>query len=263
MKYILLTVLLLSIISPGLSHAQGKHARKLVWADEFSNNGLPDSTKWNYDVGGNGWGNRERQYYTDADSGNVYVKNGKLYITARKQQSGNNDYTAARMVTKGKGDWLYGYIEVRAILPKGRGLWPAIWMLPTDWKYGSWPLSGEIDIMEHVGFTPDSIYGSIHTKNFENSIGTPFTRGISVKQPYTRFHTYAIEWNKDAIVFLIDDKKYAVFKNTGKGFGDWPFNERFHLLLNIAVGGEWGGLQGIDESIFPQSMVVDYVRVYQ
>lgn len=236
---------------------------KLAWSDEFNYTGLPDSTKWSYDVGGNGWGNRELEYYTKADTANAVVRNGHLYLTARKEQKANNGYTSARLVTKTKGDWLYGRIEVRAILPAGRGLWPAIWMLSTDWKYGGWPASGEVDIMENVGYMPDSIFGSVHTKSFNHVIHTQVTKGLYLKDPYTAFHVYAIEWDAQEIRFFVDGNVYSTFHNTGKGFAEWPFDQRFHLLLNIAVGGGWGGKQGVDDSIFPRAMVVDYVRVYQ
>jgi len=257
-------VLLFFVLCTPVSRAQPNPSKwKLVWSDEFGNHGLPDSSKWGYDVGGHGWGNNELQFYTKADSGNVLVKDGALYITARKLQQGERNYTSARLVTKGKGDWLYGRLEVRAKLPAGRGLWPAIWMLPSDWKYGGWPASGEIDIMEHVGYNPDTVFASTHTKKFNHMIGTQTTRGILIPQPYDQFHTYSIEWSAAKIDFFLDDTLYLTFKNTGKGSEEWPFDQKFHLLLNLAVGGNWGGAKGLDESVFPKSMVVDYVRVYQ
>ena len=238
--------------------------RKLIWSDEFNYSGLPDATKWSYDIGdADGWGNNELEYYTNADTSNAVVRNGYLYITARKQKRETRDYTSARLISKGKGDWLYGRIEVKAKLPEGRGLWPAIWMLSTDWKYGGWPESGEIDIMENVGYNPDSVFASTHTKKFNHILGTQTTKGIAAKNLYTDFHVYAIVWDEKQIDFYIDSTKYLTFKNTGKGWEEWPFDKRFHLLLNIAVGGNWGGKHGIDDGIFPQSMLVDYVRVYQ
>jgi beta-glucanase (GH16 family) len=240
------------------TNAQAQY--KLVWSDEFSYSGLPDSSKWSYDVGGNGWGNRELETYTGADTNNAIVRNGYLFITARKEKNG---YTSARLVTKGKGDWLYGRIEVRAELPAGRGLWPAIWMLPTDWKYGGWPASGEIDIMENVGFKPDSIFGSVHTKSFNHVIHTQKTKGLFLSDPYTGFHVYSIEWNAKSVRFFVDGSPYLSFENTGRGFAEWPFDQRFHLLLNVAIGGGWGGQKGVDDSIFPRAMIVDYVRIYQ
>jgi beta-glucanase (GH16 family) len=236
---------------------------KLIWSDEFNYNGLPDSSKWSFDVGGKGWGNKELQYYTNADTNNAVVHNGILQIIARKINKENNSYTSARLVTKYKGDWLNGKIEIRAKLPAGRGLWPAIWMLPTDSEYGGWPKSGEIDIMENVGFKPDSIFCSIHTQSFNHVIGTQKTRGIKIINPYTSFHLYALEWNQQKIDFLLDNKVVFSYFNSGKGYKEWPFDKKFQLLLNIAVGGNWGGKHGVDESIFPAKMLVDYVRVYQ
>jgi len=259
MRTLALTTVILGLCV--VTNAQAQY--KLVWSDEFSYTGLPDSSKWSYDVGGNGWGNNELEFYTKNDTSNAVARNGFLYLTTRKQQQGNRNYTSARLVTKGKADWLYGRIEIRAQLPAGRGLWPAIWMLPTDWKYGGWPASGEIDIMENVGFMPDSVFGSIHTKSFNHVIHTQKTKGLFLKDLATAFHIYAIEWDPKEIRFFVDGNPYTSFQNTGKGFAEWPFDQRFHLLLNIAVGGGWGGQKGVDDSIFPRSMIVDYVRVYQ
>jgi beta-glucanase (GH16 family)/glycerophosphoryl diester phosphodiesterase len=241
---------------------------KLVWSDEFNKPGLPDSSKWSYDAGTGcpdvcGWGNNELQYYTVADTANAIVRNGKLIISALKKKIGTNNYTSARLVSKNKGDWKYGRIEVKAKLPAGRGMWPAIWMLPTGWEYGGWPSSGEIDIMENVGFNPDTVFSSVHTKSFNHGIGTQKTKGLFVKEANTSFHLYAIEWNKDRIDFFINNNQFFSFANTGKGFAEWPFDKSFHLLLNIAVGGNWGGMKGIDETISSASMEVDFVRVYQ
>ena len=238
---------------------------ELVWNDEFEYEGLPDPDKWGYDTEGNvtGWGNNEEQYYTEARLENARVSEGVLTITARKEEYEGFEYTSARLRTKSKGDWLYGKVEVRAKLPDGRGMWPAIWMLPTDWAYGNWPASGEIDIMENVGYDPWVIVASVHTESYNHMIGTQKNATITVEDCYTNFHVYAVEWEKDEIRVYVDDTRYFTFKNEGTGYKVWPFNQRFHLLLNVAVGGNWGGAQGIDDSIFPRSMVVDYVRVYQ
>ena len=236
---------------------------KLVWSDEFDRNGLPDAAKWGYDVGGDGWGNNELEYYTKADSNNAIVKNGKLLIIAKKENRGKNMYTSARLVTKGKGDWRYGRIEVSAKLPAGKGTWPAIWMLPTDWKYGGWPASGEIDIMENVGYNPDTVYSSVHTKSFNHVIGTQKTKGYYLNDVSNAFHVYAIEWNKDRIEFFIDGQPFFSFSNTRKGFAEWPFDQQFHLILNVAMGGNWGGAHGVDEQLNEAVMEVDYVRVFQ
>lgn len=239
---------------------------ELVWSDEFDYTGSPDDTKWNYDIGDGcpnvcGWGNNELQYYTDRIE-NVFVEDGILTIKAIKEDFGGKQYTSTRLISKEKGDWLYGRIEVRALLPSGRGTWPAIWMLPTDWEYGGWPDSGEIDIMEHVGYDPLSIHGTVHTKAYNHSIGTQKGNHISVSDCETEFHVYSIEWLRNRIDFYVDDKVYFSFEREF-GFERWPFDKRFHLLMNIAVGGNWGGAEGVDENIWPQEMKIDYVRVYQ
>jgi beta-glucanase (GH16 family) len=237
----------------------------LVWSDEFDYNGLPDPKKWSYDTQGNasGWGNNELQFYTDSRLKNAEVKDGFLYITAHKESYEGFSYTSARLVTKGKGDWLYGRVEVKAKLPDGRGMWPAIWMLPTDWSYGGWPASGEIDIMENVGYDPYVILGTVHTQAYNHTIGTQKGASTTERTCYSDFHVYALEWDATEIRIYLDELLYFTFKNEGTGFGVWPFDKRFHLLLNVAVGGNWGGQQGVDDSVFPRQMIVDYVRVYQ
>jgi beta-glucanase (GH16 family) len=235
----------------------------LVWSDEFDYTGLPDTTKWSYDVGGGGWGNQELQYYTYRRTDNARVENGKLIIEAIKESYSGMNYTSARLVTKNHGDWLYGKIEVRAMLPKGRGTWPAIWMLPTDWEYGGWPSSGEIDIMEHVGYDEGRVHGTVHTEAYNNMLGTQQGNSVILNDATTAFHLYAIEWTPIKIDFFIDGVKYFTFYKYADDFKKWPFNKRFHLIMNIAVGGSWGGAQGVDPYVFPTSMEVDFVRVYQ
>lgn len=235
---------------------------KPVWADEFEYKGKPEATKWGYDIGGHGWGNNELQYYTDAID-NASVENGKLTITARKESFSGREYTSARLVTKNKGDWTYGRFEVKAKLPTGKGTWPAIWMLPTDNVYGSWPKSGEIDIMEHVGFDQDRVHVTVHTAAYNHSIGTQRGKNQVVANASTAFHLYRIDWTPYAVRGFIDDQQMFEFVNEGKSASVWPFDQKFHLLLNVAFGGNWGGAQGVDPNIFPQSMEVDYVRVYK
>jgi beta-glucanase (GH16 family) len=176
---------------------------KLVWNDEFDIDGKPDSLKWGYDIGGHGFGNNELQYYTD-DSINVRVKDGKMVIEAHYYPGYDVEYTSARAVTRDKGDWKYGRIAVKAKLPGGRGTWPAIWMLPTDWVYGGWPSSGEIDIMEHVGYEPNVIHGSIHTESYYHKIGTQKSNKLTIPTAIYDFHVYAIDWYEDKIDFFID-----------------------------------------------------------
>lgn len=237
-------------------------ARKLVWSDEFNRNGLPDSTKWNYETGGDGWGNHEAEYYTARRPGNARVENGMLIIEARKEKWGNREYTSARLVTKGKGDWKYGRIEVRAKLPGGRGTWPAIWTLGSATPL-KWPDDGEIDIMEHVGFDLGIIHGTIHCKKYNHVLGTQKSAVIPVKDCMDAFHVYAMEWNAESLSIFVDNDKYFTFRNEHSGYAAWPFDGPLYLLLNIAIGGDWGGQKGIDDAIFPQQMLVDYVRVYQ
>lgn len=231
-----------------------------VWADEFDGSGKPDPTKWGYDTGGNGWGNNELQYYTSGD--NVDIANGILTITAKKEAKESNAYTSARMVSKGKGDFLYGRFEVSAKLPTGRGTWPAIWMLPTEFSYGNWPKSGEIDIMEHVGYDQNKVHITVHTEAFNHTINTQQGKFKIIPTASSAFHKYRIDWTPNTIKGFIDDDLVFDFRKTG-GYQEWPFDKKFHLLLNIAVGGNWGGAQGVDPDIYPASMEIDYVRVYK
>ena len=243
---------------------------ELIWQDEFDYTGLPDSTKWGYDVGGGGWGNNELQYYTNADLDNASVANGNLTITARREMMENREYTSARLVTRNKGDFLYGRMEARAKIPTGLGTWPAIWMLPTDWAYGGWPTSGEIDIMEHVGYDPNVVHATIHTDTYNHSKGTQVGNSLTLSDVFDTYHTYAIEWEPGVIRAYIDNLQYATFAfdiddvKDGPTHLAWPFDRDFHFIFNIAVGGSWGGgVQGVDPNAFPTSMVVDYVRVFQ
>lgn len=232
------------------------------WADEFDYEGLPDPSKWDYDIGGGGWGNNELQYYTNNLS-NASVSDGSLKITAKKEQFENRNFTSTRLVSRNKGDFLYGRIEVRAIVPQGLGTWPAIWMLPTDWEYGGWPASGEIDIMEHVGYDPEMIHMSIHTEAYYWRINTQKTAKRIVEGAMDEYQIYRMDWTPYALRGYINDQLLFTFTNEGKTYKEWPFDKRFHLLLNIAVGGDWGGQQGVNEAAFPASMLVDYVRYYR
>lgn len=235
----------------------------MVWQDEFNSPGLPDNQKWSYDAGGNGWGNNELQYYTDKRPENARIEDTVLIIETRKENFSGKNYTSARLVSKGKGDWLYGKVEVRAKLPSGKGTWPAIWMLPTDWEYGNWPASGEIDIMEHVGYDPGVIHATVHTADLNHTKGTQVGKNTTVEDCMTQYHVYSVEWYPDHIDAFIDGKKYFSFSNRNEGFSTWPFDKKFHLLLNTAFGGDWGGAQGIDSTIVSTRFFIDYVRVYQ
>ncbi len=238
---------------------------QLVWQDEFDYTGLPDSTKWQFDTEGNaaGWGNNEAQYYTEADSSNAWVENGILKITAKKESFEGKDYTSARLMTA--ADWQYGRIETRAKLPDGRGTWSAIWMMPGGWTFkdGNWPDIGEIDIMEHVGHETGIIHASAHSKDYQWQKQTQQTATIFVPDVDTKFRTYTLEWTPELLTAYVDDSLYFKYQNEGLGETKWPYNKPFYLILNVAVGGAWGSLNGIDTTAFPQTMEVDFVRVYQ
>lgn len=252
-----MTILILSC-SPGENNKEWS----LVWSDEFDYSGLPDSSKWAYDTASNeGWGNNELQYYTYRDTQNARVENGHLIIEARKENIDSFKYSSARLVTRAKASWQYGRIEVKAKIPSGLGSWPAIWTLAENMKV--WPDDGEIDIMEHVGHNQGYVHGSIHCNKYYHSIGTQKTDTIYVPDVSSAFHLYALEWNKDSIKVSVDDSVYFRFANEHKGYAYWPFDNKMYLIMNIAVGGNWGAQKGIDDSIFPIRMEVDYVRVYQ
>ena len=248
------------IFAPVLSMGQ---CNELVWADEFDQDGLPDSTRWSYNVGGGGWGNSELQYYTDKRMENARVEDGKLIIEAIKESYQGSAYTSARLVSKLKGDWLNCTVEARAKLPGGKGTWAAIWMLSTDQSYGSWPASGEIDIMEYVGYDVGKIYGTIHTKAYNHTLGTQKGGNTTLTDETDTFHVYKMTWTQEKIEFYVDNTKYYTFNNPHIDYTTWPFDKRFHLIMNLAVGGSWGGSQGVDPTAFPARMEVDYVRVYQ
>ena len=247
-----------------LDESESNDNWQLVWSDEFNSPNIVMS-KWSYDIGTGdwGWGNNEEQYYT-SNSNNSFIQDGKLIIKALLQNYGNSNYTSARMVTKNQGDWTYGRFVIRAKIPSGIGTWPAIWMLPTDYVYGGWPYSGEIDIMEAVGFDHGTIHANTHCETYNWNFGIPPTGGsIYINDYDVEFHDYIIEWDENSIKWYVDEIQYHTYTNNNQGTSAWPFNQNFHLLLNIAIGGTWGGQQGIDNSNFPVQMEVDYVRVYQ
>ncbi len=235
---------------------------ELVWEDNFNTNGLPDENIWSYEVGY--IRNNEAQYYTEKRTENARVEDGSLIIEARKDNWDGHEVTSASINTYNKKNILYGRIEARAKLPTGKGTWPAIWMLGTSIMNGAgWPDCGEIDIMENVGFDPNVIHANIHTKAYNHVLGTNKGNSTTIQKPYNNFHVYAVEWFEDHMDFYLDDKLYFTFKNEKTGNDTWPFDKPHYLILNFAVGGAWGGQQGIDESIFPQKYYIDYVKVYK
>lgn len=242
----------------------------LAWSDEFSVDGLPDAAKWDYDTERNavGWFNNELQYYARSRLENARVEGGRLIITARKEDLrsaadwGGQHYTSARLVTRGKASWTYGFIEVRAKMPCGQGTWPAIWMLGTG---GRWPEDGEIDILEQTGQNKAQVLGTVHTRAynyFNGSLGVGRGASTSVPDACSAFHNYQLTWTADRIQIGVDDSVYMVFDNPKTGDTTrWPFDNPQYLLLNLAVGGDLGG--AVDPAFTTQQMEVDYVRVYR
>ncbi len=241
---------------------------KLVWSDEFEYTGKPDPLKWNYDIGGGGWGNNENQYYTD-DEKNAFVKDGRLFIKAYKEPVEGYSYSSARLTTYQRQSFQYGKFEIRAKLPRGKGTWPAIWMLPDDIRLKTdrvpWPLCGEIDIMEHVGHSENMIHASLHSQKYNHCINTQRTYFERLEDVFDTFHNYDLEWTEEYIEFYFDGRMVKRFtkgeNGTDTSAEGWPFDKPFYLIFNIAVGGNWGGK--IDDSMFPYSMEIEYVRVYQ
>ena len=233
----------------------------LVWNDECNGtNGSPvDSTKWGFDTGDGsdrgipGWGNNELEYYTDRLV-NSYQEDGCLVIKAQQENYEGKSYTSARLITKNKADWKYGRFEIKAKLPYGKGIWPAIWALPTDNVYGAWPDSGEIDVMEEVGQVPSKVYGTAHWGNPYQKSGSNYS--LSEGSFSDDFHIFSLEWDPGQIRWYVDGKQYHSVDMSK------PFDKKFYLLLNIAVGGNWPGSPD-DTTTFPQVMKVDYVRIYQ
>ena len=250
---------------------------KLVWSDEFDHPGLPDPAKWDYETGF--VRNKEAQYYVRSRMENARVESGMLIIEARKERMNNPDYdpaangqgrkgrpfaeyTSASLTTRGTASWTRGRMEVRAKLPSGRGVWPAIWTVGAD-RAAGWPAGGEIDIMESVGFEPGIIHANVHTKKYNVGIKTAKGDKITIADASEAFHVYALEWYEDRLDFFVDDQKYFTYRNDGTGPDAWPFDKSQYLILNLAMGGAWGGQKGIDDSILPQKFYIDYVRVYQ
>ena len=230
----------------------------VVWSDEFNRDGLPDARKWDYEVGL--VRNKEAQYYTRRRPENARVERGLLVIEARREPWQGSDYTSASLITLGKFGFQYGRVEVRAKLPAARGAWPAIWMLGEDRAIVGWPRCGELDILEHVGHLPGVVHGTVHqakdSSGYQSKGGT-----VHIPTATSAFHTYRVDWTPQAIIWFVDDVEYFRFPYVGPT--TWTFDRRMYLLLNLAVGGSWGGQQGIDAVLFPQRFEVDWVRVSQ
>ena len=223
----------------------------LVWSDEFNGNHV-DTANWHFETGGNGWGNREQEYYQPA---NATVSGGHLIITGKREKVGGNAYTSCRMTTQGKHEFLYGRIEARIQIPVGQGLWPAFWMLGANIDSVGWPACGETDIMEHIN-ADSLLFGTLHWYNNGH-----VQKGDTVAYTPSAFHVYAIQWDAGSIRWLIDGRQYheVIIKDSINNTG--AFHQRFFILLNLALGGNWPG-QVIDTLKLPAQMIVDYVRVY-
>jgi len=231
----------------------------LDFDDEFDRAGAPDPSKWTPELGY--VRNGEAQYYT-ARPQNVRVENGMLVIEARKERYQGFSYTSASITTFDHRQFLYGRVEVRAKLPGGLGTWPAIWLLGADINQVGWPACGEIDIMENVGHESSRIYGTVHTPAYNHTLKTAKGGTLDAEAPAEKFHVYALEWSKDRLDFFVDDRRYFTFHNEGRGNAVWPFDKPQYLILNLAIGGDWGGERGINDQLFPHRYLIDFVRVY-
>jgi beta-glucanase (GH16 family) len=235
---------------------------KLLWEDLFDQDGIPNQSIWTHETGGHGFGNHEAQFYTNRLD-NSFVKDGHLYIVAKKEAYEHCGYTSAKLITYPKKPILKGRIEVMAKLPTGHGTWPAIWLLGVNMKTGTpWPLCGEIDMMEHVGHNPNHVHFSLHTQNAYLHLNNQANKAVHVEGLIDDFHEYALDWEDDKMTFYLDQKPQVTFlKKENATIEDWPFDQPFYLILNIAMGGTWGG--PIDDGALPSQFVFKYVKVYE
>ncbi|NLI55342.1 MAG: glycoside hydrolase family 16 protein [Clostridiales bacterium] len=231
---------------------------ELRFADEFSEAQI-NETIWGFELGP--WPyNREQESYTRE---NAWIEDGALVIEARKEPSQRRDYTSARLTTQGKLDFIYGYLEVRAATPTGRGVWSAIWLLPSDLRYGGYLHSGEIDIAERVGYDAKRVHATIHTYQNNSVSDNAITAFSNIGRKDDRYHVYGILWDEAMLRIYLDGSEVLSYARPDDASPDtWPFDVPFHLILNLAVGGSWGGAKGVDDEAFPQRMTIDYVRYY-
>ncbi|MGH3729582.1 MAG: lectin [Micromonosporaceae bacterium] len=243
----------------------------LTWSDEFNAAAgtAPNSNKWKHDIGGHGWGNNELEYYTDSTRNAAHDGNGNMVITARKENPagyqchyGTCEYTSARLLTAGKFDQAYGRFEARLKVPYGQGIWPAFWMLGNDIATNPWPNSGEIDIMENIGREPSTVHGTIHGPGYSGAGGIGGAYTLPNGQKFSDgFHTFTVDWAPDSITWYIDGNQFLRKTPADLGGNRWVFDHPFFMLLNVAVGGYWPGYPD-GSTVFPQTMTIDYVRVY-
>lgn len=257
---------------PTASHVIDRQDKRLVWSDEFNTGTRANPDDWGYET--KFVRNEEDQYYTTSRK-NSRIENGHLVIEAIKETVPNEDYnpmgsawnqtrqyayyTSASLTTQGKHSWVHKRVEVRAKLPRGRGTWPAIWMLGDNISTVGWPACGEIDIMEYVGYDPSRAFSTVHKSDRNHMLGNTVFGMVSDPQLEDKFNTYATEWDSNEVRFYFNDKLFFSQQRNGE---DWPFDKPMYLILNFAIGGGWGGQQGIDDTVFPQQFLVDYVRVY-
>lgn len=233
----------------------------LIFSDEFDSDGSPDSTKWGYDIGtgNNGWGNGESQYYTNRLE-NVKIENGYLKITAKAESYEGSNYTSARLLTKGKFDFTYGRVDIRAKLPEGEGTWTALWLLGSNITTVGWPACGEIDIMEHWGHIPGEVSSATHTPSCYGGCGSARVGVTDIDDYATEFHVYSLEWNENELRFLIDDNYLYSYNPSNKNSDTWPFDKPHFIIMNIAMGSSY---HTVDPNFVSATMQIDYVRVYQ
>ncbi len=251
-------ILLFAIIFPSILHAQ-KYVE--VWGDEFNTPGLPDDTKWDYEVGYKR--NDELQYYTKERLKNARIEDSVLIIEAHKEPYMGSDYTSASLISRGVGDWLYGKIEFSAKVPTGKGTWPAVWMMPTYSEYGSWPRSGEIDIMEYVGYDPLKLHHYVHYAGTDGSGHQSSGKFYTFTEPYNQFIKFTLIWTPEKLEWYANDELKNTYLKSSDDYRTWPFDKKFYLILNLAFGGAWGGAQGVDDTKLPHQFMIDYIRVYQ
>ena len=258
-RWFAICLLFLLLITHLNSYAQ-KYV--LVWNDEFNTPGLPDSTRWNYEVGQ--LRNNEQQYYTSKRLENARIEDSVLILEARKESFAGANYTSASIISRGIGDWKYGKVEIRAKVPTGKGTWPALWMMPTNSEYGGWPRSGEIDIMEYIGVEAQKLYYTCHFEG-TNGSGHQSSGGNStfISNPYNQFIKFTLVWTPEKIEWYANDRKFHQYVKPAGDYRSWPFDKEFYLILNLAYGGNWGGYAGVDDTKLPHKFLIDYVRVYQ
>jgi len=247
----------LMLVLAGIACTAQVKKGKLVWEENFNGKAL-DEKVWNYELGNGcpnicGWGNNERQVYTKE---NHELKNGKLIIKVKKE---GDKYTSTRITTAGTKEFKYGYMEARAKLPAGQGIWPAFWMLGSNIRQVGWPLAGEIDILEYVGKEPGQVYTTLHTTATHGDHAS--SKKTAMEGIEEGWHIFGANWTEDKIEFYVDDKLVFTFAPEEKPVEVWPFDQPFYFIINVAVGGNFGGPE-VDDSIFPQEFIIDYVRVY-